>query len=61
MILEERNTSFHDPFALLAAMVRNDITLKDYDLSSLKNNMLAAEILETAKKSAELNKTIYLE
>jgi len=60
MNLEERKAPFNDPFALLAAVVRNEITLDKYDLSSLGNNMLVVEILETAKRSAQENRTIYL-
>ena len=60
MKLEERKAPFDDPFALLAAVLRNEIHLEDYDLSSLDNNMLVVEILDAAKESARLNKTIYL-
>ncbi|MGR3812212.1 Gfo/Idh/MocA family protein [Jiulongibacter sp. NS-SX5] len=58
--LEERKAPFDDPFALLAAVVRNDIDLKPYDLTALQNNMLVVEILEAAKKSAELHQTVLL-
>ncbi len=58
MKLEERKAPFDDPFALLAAVVRGDIQLDDFDLNALENNMLVVEILEAAKKSAALNKTI---
>lgn len=58
--LKERTAPFDDPFALLAAVVRNDLKLEDYDLNALDNNMLVVEILDAAKKSAELGKTIYL-
>ncbi|MCG8578791.1 MAG: gfo/Idh/MocA family oxidoreductase, partial [Bacteroidales bacterium] len=60
MQLEDRKAPFDDPFALLAAVVRNEILLHDYDLNALDNNMLVVEILDAAKKSAELNKTIFL-
>ncbi|WP_430813862.1 Gfo/Idh/MocA family protein [Carboxylicivirga sp. RSCT41] len=60
MQLEERKAPFDDPFALLAAVIRNEIQLKDYDLNALDNNMLVVEILDAAKESAELNRTIYL-
>lgn len=60
MKLEEREKPYDDPFALLAAVIRKDITLKPYDLNALKNNMLVVEILDAAKKSAKKNKTIYL-
>ena len=56
--LEERNAPLDDPFALLAAVIRNKIVLKPYDLSSLENNMIVMEILDAAKKSAISKKTI---
>ncbi|MFM9908824.1 MAG: Gfo/Idh/MocA family protein [Chitinophagaceae bacterium] len=58
--LEERPYPFNDPFALFAAVIRKQITLPAYDLSSLENNMLVMEILEAAKKSAKTGKRIYL-
>jgi predicted dehydrogenase len=58
--LDERNPPYDDPFAYLAAVVRGDITMQDYDLSSLENNMLVVEILEAAKQSAKTGKTVYL-
>ena len=59
--LEERQSPYNDPFSLLAAVVRNEITVAPYDLSSLENNMIVVEILEAAKKSAETGKRILLE
>jgi len=58
--LTERKAPFDDPFALLAAVVRNKITLPGYDLSSLENNMIVMEILDAAIKSAATGKTIKL-
>lgn len=58
MKLEERKAPLDDPFALLAAVIREEIQLDDFDLNSLENNILVVEILEAAKKSAKLNKTI---
>jgi predicted dehydrogenase len=51
---------FHDPFAYLAAVVRNEITVKPTDLSSLQNNMIVVEILDAAKESARQGKIVYL-
>ncbi|GAA4276555.1 hypothetical protein GCM10022259_12790 [Aquimarina mytili] len=59
MKLEERAAPFDDPFALFAAVVRNEVQLENYDLNALDNNMIVVEILDAAKKSAEQNKTIY--
>ncbi len=60
LTLEERTYPYNDPFALFAAVIRKQITLPAYDLSSLENNMLVMEILEAAKKSAKTGKRIYL-
>jgi len=56
--LEERNAPFNDPFSLFAAVIRNEITLEPFDLSSLENNMIVMEILDAAIKSAKAKKTI---
>lgn len=60
MNLKERKAPLDDPFALFAAVVKNEIQLNPFDLNALDNNMLVVEILDAAKKSAELNKTIFL-
>ena len=58
--LKERKSPFDDPFAHLVAVVRGDITLSKYDLSSLENNMLVVEILDAAKKSAKTGRAVKL-
>lgn len=58
--LNDRETPYDDPFALLAAVVQKRITLPPYDLSSLENNMMVVEILESAIKSAKTGKKIRL-
>jgi len=58
--LEERPSPYNDPFSFLAAVIKKEITLTPYDLSSLENNMLVMEILEAAKLSAKKGKTIKL-
>ncbi|PWJ44638.1 Gfo/Idh/MocA family protein [Sediminitomix flava] len=60
MTLKERSAPYDDPFAYLAAVVKNKITPEKYDLSSLENNMLVVEILDAARESAKTNKTIFL-
>lgn len=50
----------HDPFAYLAAVVRNEIKIQPYDLSALENNLIVMEILEAAKTSAKTGKAISL-
>ncbi len=59
--LEERPAPLDDPFALFAAVIKNEITLDPYALSSLKNNMIVMEILEAAKESAKTKRTIKLD
>jgi len=59
--LGERNAPFDDPFSYFAALVRKEITISDYDLSSLENNMIVMEILDAAIKSAQQNRTIILD
>ncbi len=56
--LEERQAPLDDPFALFAAVIRNEIILNPFDLSSLKNNMIVMEILEAARKSAKTKTTV---
>ncbi|MBL7791209.1 MAG: Gfo/Idh/MocA family oxidoreductase, partial [Saprospiraceae bacterium] len=58
--LQERPAPLDDPFALLAAVINNEITLSPYDLSSLENNLLVMEILEAARKSAARGRAVKL-
>lgn len=58
--LEELSYPYNDPFALFASVIRNEITLPPYSLSSLENNMIVMEILEAAKESAKYGKRVYL-
>ncbi len=58
--IEERESPLNDPFSLLAAIIKGEITLQPYDLSSLENNMIVMEILDAARKSAKTGKTIKL-
>lgn len=58
--LPERPYPYNDPFALFAAVIKKEIALAPYDLSSLENNMMVVEILEAAKASAKKGKTIKL-
>jgi predicted dehydrogenase len=56
--LVERPAPYNDPFSFLAAIIRKEITVAAYDLSSLENNMVVMEILEAAKLSAKKGKSI---
>ncbi len=58
--LKERETPFDDPFAFFAALIKKEISLPTYDLSSLENNMIVMEILEAAKQSAKTGKVVKL-
>jgi len=58
--LEEREAPYNDPFSFFAAVVKDKITLKPYDLSSLENNMMVMEILDGAIRSAKTHETIWL-
>lgn len=51
----------NDPFAYLAAVVREEINPEPTDLSALENNLLVMEILEAAMESARTGETVYLE
>jgi predicted dehydrogenase len=55
-----RPKPFNDPFDYLAAVVRGEIKLNTWDLSSLENNMIVVEILEAARQSAKEGKRINL-
>jgi predicted dehydrogenase len=58
--LEERKAPFDDPFSFFAGIIRKEIEIPPYDLSSIENNMIVMEILQAAIESASLNKTIVL-
>ncbi len=60
LTLPERPDPLDDPFALLRAVVYEERTLKDHDLSSLENNMVVMKILSAAIESAKTGKTVYL-
>ena len=60
-VLEERPTPYDDPFSVLSAVIRNEITLPEGNLYSLENNIVAMEILEAARESAKTGKVVLLE
>jgi len=59
-MIPENKVPYNDPFAYLAAVVRNEIKPSLFDLSSLETNMVVIQILEAAKKSAKSGKLIKL-
>ena len=48
----------NNPFTYLYALVRKDISMIDFDLASLENNLIVVQILEAAKYSARTGRTI---
>lgn len=58
--LNERPYPFHDPFAHFAAVIRKEIVIPPFDLSSLENNMIVMEILDAASRSAAEGKAVQL-
>ncbi|MFD3002368.1 Gfo/Idh/MocA family protein [Pontibacter toksunensis] len=58
--LKPRPEPYTDPFSLLASVVSGRLALDKNDLYELPINVTAVEILEAAKESAKLNKTIFL-
>lgn len=58
--LEKRDSPYDDPFTFFKAVIRGEIKLAPYDLSSLENNQLVVEILEAAVESSKTHKTVFL-
>ena len=52
---------YNDAFYYLKAVVRNEIQVQPYELSSLDNNRMVVRILEAAIQSAQSGKVIYFE
>ncbi|NNE68386.1 MAG: Gfo/Idh/MocA family oxidoreductase, partial [Pyrinomonadaceae bacterium] len=59
-VLAERKPPYGDAFSFFAAVVKEEIEMLPYDLSSLENNMITMEILDAAIRSAKSGKVIYL-
>jgi predicted dehydrogenase len=59
--LEPRPGPLADPFAYLVGVVRGLIEISDTDLSALTNNLTVVRILEAARHSTQIGKTILLE
>ena len=58
--LPARPVPWNDPFSFFAAVIRKEVKVDPYDLSSLENNMVVMEILDAAMKSAKSRKTVQL-
>ena len=50
---------YHDPFALLQKVVKENQVLETYDLSGIRNNQIVMQILEAARYSAENGRTVH--
>ncbi len=48
----------HDPFAYLAKVIRENHPVNPFDVSALENNLIVIQILEAAKHSASIGKTV---
>lgn len=59
-VMTERLAPYDDPFALLAGVIKKEITQPAYDLSSLENNLIVVEILEAAIQSSRTGKKVVL-
>ena len=59
-VVPENNAPFNDPFSYLKAVIRKEITLQQFDLSSPENNLIVMEILDAANESAKTGKAIKL-
>ncbi|RYF93454.1 MAG: Gfo/Idh/MocA family oxidoreductase [Chitinophagaceae bacterium] len=51
---------YTDPFQYLADVIREKITIPPYGLYSLENNAMVVRILEAARESAKLRRTVFL-
>ena len=58
--LDERDYPYNDPFSFFRAVIREEVTLDSYALSSLENNFIVMQILDAAMKSARTGKTVSL-
>jgi predicted dehydrogenase len=47
-----------DPFSYFANVIRNNITMKNYDPYSIENNMIVVKILDAARESAKTGTTV---
>ncbi|PWD98505.1 Gfo/Idh/MocA family protein [Marinilabilia rubra] len=59
--LDDRPAPYDDPFSWFTAVIKDEVTLEPYSLSSLENNMLVVEILDAAIRSAEEGRTVSLQ
>ncbi|MFD2832325.1 Gfo/Idh/MocA family oxidoreductase [Gramella sp. AN32] len=58
--LSPREQKYRDPFSYFYGVMTGDIKYNEKSLYSLPINVTVVEILEAAKKSAEMNKSVFL-
>ena len=58
--LSARPYPLDDPFSFFKAVINQEVTMTQYDLSSLENNMIVMQILDAARESAASGKTVIL-
>lgn len=51
---------YEDPFAYFADVIHRKITMPEFGLYSLKNNLEVVQILDAARESAKTGKAVYL-
>jgi predicted dehydrogenase len=49
---------YEDPFSYFANVIRDNITMKNYDPYSIENNMIVVKILDAARESAKTGTTV---
>jgi predicted dehydrogenase len=49
---------YEDPFSYFVDVIRNKITMKNYDPYSIENNMIVIKILDAARESAKTGTTV---
>ena len=59
-ITAENVAVYEDPFAYFSDAIRKKITIPEYGLYSLKNNIEVVRILDAARESAKTGKTVLL-
>lgn len=59
-ITAENVAVYEDPFAYFADVIHKKISMPEFGLYSLKNNIEVVRILDAARESAKTGKTIFL-
>ncbi|MBN8667241.1 MAG: Gfo/Idh/MocA family oxidoreductase [Chitinophagales bacterium] len=56
--LDELSPPYNDPFTYFAAVINKELSMPEYDCSSLENNMIVMEILDAARLSAKKGRSV---